>query len=179
MQSRKRTTRMNDVRTISMKESSVTANSIRRRLLQAMASASALAVTTDAAAAAAPSANVLSIDSFARISATLTGYPAADPTVAAKVLKALGTPARRAALAKLASVVVATPEPQLEAALRAEGLDIVANEVVSAWYSGVVTNANGPQLVLYIDAYVWTAMTWSKPMGVCGGAMGYWSSPPQ
>ena len=162
-----------------MEESTVTANNVRRRLLQAMASASALALTNEAVAATAPAANVLSIDSFAKISATLTGYPTADATVAAKVLKALATPARRAALAKLASVVAATPQAQLETALRAEGLDVVANEVVSAWYSGVVTNANGPQLVLYNDAYVWTAMTWSKPMGICGGATGYWSSPPQ
>ena len=35
------------------------------------------------------------------------------------------------------------------------------------------------QLVLYTDAFMWTAMTYTKPMGVCGGVTGYWADPPQ
>jgi len=49
---------------------------------------------------------------------------------------------------------------------------------VAAWYSGVVTTPQGPKLVLYTQAYVWSAMTYSKPMGVCGGVTGYWANPP-
>lgn len=153
----------------------------RRQLLQALGSISALALTRPGAAAAAtvPPADTLSIDQFVQLSATLNGYPAGDATVAAKVFRAFGTPVRRAALGRLASLVAATPTAQLAAAISAQGLDTVANELVSVWYSGLVTTAKGPQLVLYTDAYVWTAMTWSKPMGVCGGPTGYWANPPQ
>ena len=34
------------------------------------------------------------------------------------------------------------------------------------------------RLVLYTDAYVWSAMTFTKPMGICGGVTGYWKDPP-
>jgi len=75
--------------------------------------------------------------------------------------------------------VAATPDTQLDAELRAQGLDALANELIAAWYSGVVSNGDSKRLVLYTDAYIWNAMTFSKPMGLCGGAFGYWSKPPQ
>ena len=33
------------------------------------------------------------------------------------------------------------------------------------------------KVVLYTEAYVWSAMPYSKPMGVCGGVTGYWADP--
>ena len=95
------------------------------------------------------------------------------------MLRAFATPQRRAALASLAEVVSATPAAELDAVLAARGLDSVANDLVAAWYSGIVTDGTRQSLVLYTDAYVWTAMTFSKPMGVCGGPTGYWADPPQ
>jgi hypothetical protein len=154
-------------------------NDARRKLLQALGSLPALALASPGTAATAPPANAVSIDQFAKLSATLTGYPAGDPGVAAQVLKAFATPARRAALTRLAAVAASTPEPQLDAAIRAQGLDAIANELVSVWYSGIATDGRAPQLILYTDAYVWNAMTFSKPMGVCGGPTGYWATPPQ
>jgi Membrane bound FAD containing D-sorbitol dehydrogenase len=152
----------------------------RRQLLQALGSLSALALAPQAAPAAAQSTGALGVAAFGALSAALTGYPPSDPATAAKVLRAFATPARRASLAALAKVVTATPAAGLDAALRAANLDTIANELTAAWYSGIVTNGEGKQqLVLYIDACVWTAMTFSKPMGVCGGPTGYWSEPPQ
>ena len=77
------------------------------------------------------------------------------------------------------SLVSVTPDSQLDPVLHAQGLEAIANELVFAWYSGVVKNGDSEQIVLYADALVWTAMTFSKPMGLCGGAFGYWSDPPQ
>lgn len=177
----------------------------RRALLRALGALPALGarpVWAAAGAAAAGSAAALAgaatattgktgttgttIAQFAALSATLTGYPAGDPAVAAKMLKAFATPARRAALRALATLVAATPAADLDAALKASKLDGIANDLVGAWYSGIVTNPGGPDgaprgqvLVLYTNAYVWTAMTYSKPMGVCGGPTNYWSQPPQ
>jgi hypothetical protein len=153
-------------------------NEERRKLLQALGSLSTLAFAGPGSAATRP-AGAVTIDQFAKLSAALTGYPAGDPGVAARVLKAFATPARRASLAKLVALAAGTPAAELDAAIRTQGLDTIANELVSVWYSGIVRNGKAAQLVLYTDAYVWNAMTFSKPMGVCGGPTGYWSTPPQ
>lgn len=54
----------------------------------------------------------------------------------------------------------------------------LANEVVAAWYSGVSPDPDSNDVLTYTDALMWQAMTFSKPMGYCGGAMGYWAEPP-
>jgi hypothetical protein len=115
---------------------------------------------------------------FAALSAALTGYAAPDAQTAAAMQKAFATPARRTQLAALAKLVAATKPADLDAALRGAKLETLANDLVAAWYSGIVTNGSAQQLVLYTNAYVWTAMTYSKPMGVCGGVTGYWAKPP-
>ncbi|MEO8628067.1 MAG: sugar dehydrogenase complex small subunit [Betaproteobacteria bacterium] len=148
-------------------------NADRRKLLQALASLSSMLLAYPLGAATQPASGSMSAEKFAALSATLTGYPAADPSVTAKLLTAFATPARSASLERLAALVAATPDAELDSALRAQGLDTFANELVAAWYSGVVKNGNSAQLVLYTDAYVWSAMTFSKPMGLCGGAFGY------
>jgi hypothetical protein len=150
----------------------------RRALLRALAGAGALGLTGTSIGAAPPTKSPAAAGDFAKLAAVLTGYPAPAPDVAVRMFKAFATPARRAQLATLARVVATTPAAELDAALKAGGLDALANELTAAWFSGVVNGANGQQVVLYTDAYVWQAMTFSKPMGVCGGALGYWSKPP-
>jgi hypothetical protein len=139
----------------------------RRTLLQALAAFGASAL--------APGAHAQSLDAaaFAKLSAALTGYPQADPGTAAKVMRAFATPQRIASLRTLATLVVSTPASDLDAAIAAKKLDKVANDLVAAWYSGMVDG----KVVLYTDALVWSAMTYSKPMGICGGVTGYWADP--
>ena len=115
---------------------------------------------------------------FAATSAALTGYPATAADDAAKMLAAFATPERRAALSRLHALVTGTPAAGLDAALHAQGLATLANDLVAAWYSGVVTQGKQQKLVLYADAYMWSAMSFTKPMGVCGGVTGYWADPP-
>lgn len=126
--------------------------------------------------AAAPT--TLSVAQFGALSAALTGYPAPGADTLGKMMRAFVTPARRAEVVALAQLVAATPPAQLDAALRERKLDKVADALVAAWFSGVIATPQGQKLVLYTEAYVWSAMTYSKPMGVCGGVTGYWSSPP-
>lgn len=149
----------------------------RRALLRALAGASALGLTGTSFAAAPATAATTTTD-FAQLAAALTGFPAPAPDIAARMAKAFATPARRAQLAALGRMVATTPAADLDAALQSSGLGTLANDLTAAWFSGVVNGAKGPQVVLYTDALVWTAMTFSKPMGVCGGALGYWSTPP-
>ena len=145
----------------------------RRRVLQSIVGATlaALGVGTPAAAPR-------SVANFGVVSAALTGYPAPSAADATKLLAAFGTPARRAALTRLARVVDGAGSADLDAALRAQGLEDIADELVAAWYSGVVTQGRTSQVILYAGAYMWSAMSFTKPMGQCGGATNYWADPP-
>jgi D-sorbitol dehydrogenase-like protein len=144
----------------------------RRALLKILASLPLAAVHPGARAATTDGATA-----FARVSQALTGYQPSDADVKA-LYAAFNTAERRAALLRLAHVVTDTPNDRLDAALRDSGLDKLADDLVAAWYSGIVTNGKVPRVVLYTDAYVWSAMTFTKPMGVCGGVTGYWKDPP-
>jgi len=138
----------------------------RRTLLQAMAATGALALAHGALAQS-PDAGA-----FGNASAALTGAPS-DGDAAARLMRAFATPGRRAPLRALMALVASTPEAGLDAAIAAHKLDKIANDLVSAWYSGVVDG----KVILYTEALVWSAMTFSKPMGVCGGVTGYWAKP--
>ena len=139
----------------------------RRTLLQAFAALGASALAPHALAQAPEAA------AFARTTAALTGYPQPDPATAGKVMRALSTPQRASSLRALIALVASTPASELDAAIAARKLDKVANDLVAAWYSGMVDG----KVVLYTDALVWTAMAYSKPMGICGGVTGYWADP--
>lgn len=150
----------------------------RRALLRALAGAGALGLTGASLGAVPAAAAAATTADFAQLAAALTGFPAPGADTTARMYKAFATPARRAQLAALTRVVATTAAADLDAALKAGGLNALADELTAAWFSGVVNGAKGQQVVLYTDAYVWRAMTFSKPMGVCGGALGYWSTPP-
>jgi len=139
----------------------------RRTLLQVLAALGASAL--------APVAHAQTPDAgaFAKLSAALTGYPQPDPATAAKVMRALATPQRIVSLRALVALAASTPAAGLDAAITANKLDKVASDLVAAWYSGMVDG----KVVLYTEAYVWSAMPYSKPMGVCGGVTGYWADP--
>jgi len=139
----------------------------RRTLLQAL--------TALGASALAPGAHAqgLNAGAFAKVAAALTGYPQPDPAAAAKVMRAFATPQRLASLRALMALVASTPAGALDAAIAAKRLDKVANDLVAAWYSGMVDG----RVILYTEALVWSAMTYSKPMGICGGVTGYWADP--
>jgi len=146
----------------------------RRRVLQSIIGATLAALDGGVSAVTVSQ----SLASFRDACAALTGYPAPSIADATKMLAAFGTPQRRAALARLARVVNETTPTGLDAALRAHGLDTVANELIAAWYSGVVTRGRTSQVVLYADACMWSAMSFTKPMGRCGGVTNYWADPP-
>jgi len=149
----------------------------RRRVLQLIVGATLDAIAVRAHGAAAPVARQSGAD-FGHVCAALTGYPAPSAADASKMLAAFGTPERRAALTRLARVVHETPPSELDTVLRAQRLDGLADELVAAWYSGVVTQGTTSRVVLYADAYMWSAMSFTKAMGRCGGMTNYWADPP-
>ncbi len=48
------------------------------------------------------------------------------------------------------------------------------------WLTGFTIDpgTHKPKIVSYLGAAVWRALPFTKPPGECGGAFGYWSSPP-
>jgi hypothetical protein len=55
----------------------------------------------------------------------------------------------------------------------------LADAIVAAWYSGLYDTANGQAVATFDQALVWTALSFTKPFGSCGGETGYWADPPQ
>ncbi len=54
----------------------------------------------------------------------------------------------------------------------------LADDIVAAWYTGVVAGDTGNRFVTYKDALIWNTLTFTNPLGFCGGEMGYWAKPP-
>lgn len=151
----------------------------RRALLQALGALAMAPLPGCTLIPSATDAPAIDAASFTRLSAALAGYPTVDAEASQRMLAAFATPQRRAALARLAQTVAEHPGAGMDAAIRARGLDAIANELVGAWYSGVVSRPGGADLVLYTDALVWAAMGYVGPMGQCRGETGHWARAPQ
>ncbi len=105
-------------------------------------------------------------DDFIALSARLTGRPSADfdAQVAARILAAFRG---RGLLPQLIT---------LAAGRRTDGT--LAREIVTAWYTGICQTAEGPTLVAFEKAIVFTGSSALHAPGTCGGAFGDWSVPP-
>lgn len=55
----------------------------------------------------------------------------------------------------------------------------LANSIAATWYTGESPNPNDLQVLDYTDTLIWQAMDYTKPMGYCGGGVGYWADPPE
>ena len=55
----------------------------------------------------------------------------------------------------------------------------LSDAILNMWYTGIYTTAEGDQATAtYVGALVWRAMTFTKPLTVCGSP-GFWAQPPQ
>jgi hypothetical protein len=150
----------------------------RRTLLKILASSAAAGHLLRAPMLASAAGSEAGIRDFAALSLRLTGYPVDDPELTSRMFAAFDAPARQSALARLSRLLAELPEAGIDAAIRASGLEPLADELVAAWYSGIVKTPRGDELVAYTGAMMWKAMSFAKPMGVCGGAFGHWADPP-
>lgn len=57
--------------------------------------------------------------------------------------------------------------------------DELASKIVASWYTGESPDPASPTALSYTDSLIWDALDYTKPMGYCGGATGYWSEPPE
>lgn len=105
----------------------------------------------------------LGLEAFRKLSEQLTGKDGLDDDIAAKMLEAFKA---RGSADQISALLSGDADPDLE------------NDIVTAWYSGVSPDPDTLEVLTYTDARMWDAMTYTKPMGYCGGGMGYWSEPP-
>ncbi|MDF1609200.1 sugar dehydrogenase complex small subunit [Hoeflea sp. YIM 152468] len=108
-------------------------------------------------------AATVDIDDFLDLSIKLTGNPDLAAEDAAKMLQAFKSIGKAE---ELAALVEGNANPDL------------SNGIVAAWYSGVSPDPESNEVITYTEALMWPAMSYSKPMGYCGGATGYWADPP-
>ncbi|GAB5460466.1 sugar dehydrogenase complex small subunit [Hoeflea alexandrii] len=132
-----------------------------RRHLLIGGSATALAAFAQWPGAA--SAAELDPERFLALSERLTRKDDLSGDIATAMLEAFKATGRAD---ELASLVDGTDNQEL------------ADEIVAAWYSGVSPDPDSNDVLTYTDALMWQAMSFTKPMGYCGGAMGYWAEPP-
>ena len=107
-----------------------------------------------------------------------------DPALAAPYLQALGATERSYSLAQLAAEVGKSPDPagkdvgELVARLPHPEARKLADEIIAAWYSGVVNTAAGPVLVTWSGALAWRVIPGIHAPSECGGAPDSWSNAP-
>ncbi|AKH99040.1 Membrane bound FAD containing D-sorbitol dehydrogenase [Hoeflea sp. IMCC20628] len=142
-------------------KSNLPLNATRRSIL---IGGSALAVSVFAQFPGKAFAATIDADGFLKLSKTLTGHSDLSADDAMKMFEAFKAIGKSDELAALADGE-ANPE--------------LGNEVVASWYSGVSPDPDAEEVITYTEALMWPAMSYTKPMGYCGGATGYWADPPE
>ena len=134
----------------------------RRQLLFATAAAACVAGVAGPIPLRAEAA--MTAEVFLALSRSLTGRADLDDGVGAALLEGFVATGRGAALAGLAAGGETAANHPL------------ANAVVAAWYSGLAPD--GKSVATFDQALLWSALSFTKPFGSCGGATGYWADPP-
>lgn len=135
---------------------------LSRRAMMGAGAAAAFAALT-------PGLAVAQADRMGRLlalSAQLLEKPAAalDAQMGKALLAVIETRGLAASLDRLAAAPAQT--------------DPLAQAIVSCWYCGLFTLNGEAVLVGYADALMWSAMSFTKPLGLCGGEFGYWAEAP-
>ena len=132
----------------------------RRNLLSAVSAVSLLSLMQLPGRAYAANLN---LDAFLALSEKLVGQENLSDDIAGEMLNALKAVGKDEGLSALAD---GAEDETLSAA------------IVEAWYTGVSPDPDDLSVLTYTDALLWRAMEYTKPMGYCGGATGYWAEPP-
>jgi len=107
-------------------------------------------------------------EEFVALSKKLTGAADLDPAVAGTILSGFLALGQGPALARLAANSGSDPHPTA-----------LGNAVVAAWYSGIYATGKAEAVATFDGALLWSALTYTKPFGACGGETGYWANAPQ
>ena len=142
-------------------------NISRRDLLRSSTSAASILFVSTQCTALGQAATSPSLDQFIALSQKLTGQSSLDDDMGRNIFDAFVSAGHADDLAKL----ISEPAPE-----RSEAK--IANALVAAWYTGFSPLPGAREVAGFNDALVWTALSYTKPWGNCGGEMGYWGEPP-
>jgi hypothetical protein len=144
----------------------------RRDLILATVSMAIAAAGTAGFPATLFAAAEVTPEAFLGFSERITGVTGLDADVARTILGGFLSTGHGDELA----ILVAEP---------GDSFTPLADAVVAAWYSGLVTTAGADgtgteqKVTDFTGALVWQALTFTKPFGECGGETGYWADPPE
>jgi len=139
----------------------------RRVVLRSGASAASALLVGGLNIASAVAAQTPSLDQFIDLSRKLTGNQSLDASMGQNILDAFVKAGRGQDIVTLAG----DPAP-------AQSQAKVASAIVAAWYSGLSPLPGAREVTGFNEALVWTALSYTKPWGSCGGETGYWGDAP-
>lgn len=153
----------------------------RRRFLLTLSGCVAVMVSPvhSLAAAGAGVASIASIpapqvQAFMAVCNTLAGTAVSDNTLARQYLVVLVEHLERSQIKALLALAKLPVGTQSAASLK-KPLREVVEFALQLWMSGMV---GSDRVLAYVDAPVWSVLSFTKPAGVCGGAFGYWANAP-
>lgn len=151
---------------------------MNRRELLAVAGAILGALGSPNAAVALSSPVVpISTPAFRDLTLALTGYAPRDPSLVGAFQDAFSQELTQ--LEQLYRILVAEPErDDWPKAIADAGLAPLAEQLVTAWYTGIVGEGEAARVITYIDAFVWYAVGYTKPPSTCDTDFGAWAMRP-
>ncbi len=154
---------------------------MNRRELLAVAGAILAALGAPGAAVPASGASSpfipISTDAFHDLTLALTDYAPRDPSLVEAFRDAFSHELTQ--LQRLYEILVAAPDrDDWPAAIEDAGLSGLAEQLVAAWYTGIVGEGDAARVITYIDAFVWYAVGYTKPPSTCDTDFGAWANRP-
>jgi hypothetical protein len=154
---------------------------MNRRELLAVAGAvlGALGTPGRAAAQAAGASTFIPISTqaFHDLTLALTGYAPRDPSMVDAFHDAFSQELTQ--LEQLYQLLVSAPaRDDWPKAIEDAGLSALAEQLIAAWYTGIVGDGEAARVITYIDAFVWYAVGYTKPPSTCDTDFGAWAVRP-
>lgn len=131
----------------------------------------------------------LALEKFLALSAVLTGFNELSPGLGQTYLESLQANSQMAMtpteLYEQAGFT-GDSQPSLEALNQAgifaeEASRTLANKIIEYWYTGVYDQPGGGQqtVATTVDALAWQALTYTKPLTLCGPKPDFWAERPE
>ena len=119
----------------------------------------------------------ISTQAFHDLTLALTGYAPRDPSMVDAFHDAFLQELTQ--LQQLYDILVAEPDrDDWPKAIEDAGLSALAEQLIAAWYTGIVGEGDAAQVITYIDAFVWYAVGYTKPPSTCDTDFGAWAVRP-
>jgi hypothetical protein len=160
---------------------------VRTSYDQALASPQPV-LAEEATATPAASTGGLALEQFLALSAVLTGFSNLNPEAGQVYLESLQanpelamTPTELYEQAGFTGDTTPTLETLNETGIfEDEPSRQLADKIIEYWYTGVYDQAGGEQAVAtFVDSLAWQALTFTKPLTLCGPEPGFWAERPQ